>query len=330
MSKGICILGEFDSDNNLLDVSKELVTVAYKMSNSLQEVSVILITSKENLEDDFQALSSCGANKIYVVKTSEILGYFTDIYTTVVLELLRQINPSIFLMGATTQGKDLAPRVAASLDVGLVSDCTDLYLADDGVLEGTCQIFGGQFMQTVSSKAFPQIVTVRPHVFSYENVLFEKARVIYKDINTGLISNRVELLEFLKYEFSASSTLEDSPIIISGGRGIGSQAGFELLIELAKLVGGAVGASRYAVDAGWCEPALQIGLTGKIVSPKIYLACGISGAVQHLSGIQNAGKIIAINKNPNAPIFENADYGLVADVFEVIPQLINELKKKEG
>lgn len=326
--RGICVLGEFDTENNLLDVTKELTSKAKELIKINEQVSVILLTSKENLDSDFDVLSACGANKIYVVKTSDVEHYFTDIYLTVILEVLRQINPSIFMIGATTQGRDIAPRLATALNTGLTADCTELSVRDNGLLEATRPTYGGRLMATILCKNFPQMVTVRPHVFSCSNTPYNKAQVIYKDINTGLIPNRVELMEFLKYEFAAGSTIEDSQIIIAGGRGIGSQAGFELLIELAKLLGGTVGASRYAVDAGWCEHTLQIGQTGKTVSPKIYIACGISGAIQHIAGIQNAETIIAINKDPQAPIFENADYGLVGDVFEVIPQLINELKKE--
>lgn len=325
--RGVCILGEFDIENNLLDVTKELTSKAKELTRIAEQVSVILITSKDNLDNDFEVLSSCGADKIYVVKAQEAAHYATDIYTPVVFELLKQIKPSIFMIGATTQGRDIAPRLAMALNTGLTADCTALSTKNDGTLEATRPTYGGRLMATILCKTFPQMVTVRPHVFSCNNIPHNKANIIYKDINTGLIANRIEPMEFIKYSEN-STALEDAEIIVAGGRGLGSQGAFELLIELAKLLGGSVGATRYAVDAGWCENSLQIGQTGKTVSPKIYLACGISGAIQHLAGIQNADKIIAINNDPNAPIFENADYGIVADVLEIIPQLINELKKE--
>ena len=243
---------------------------------------------------------------------------------------MREIQPEIFLIGATNQGRDLAPRISTALHTGLTADCTGLDINAKGQLAATRPTFGGQLMATILCKNLPQMATIRPKVFkpASENIV-KKAEIITMPVNLDGLEKRVELLEFKKAITKELNDLDSAEIIVAGGRGMKNAQGFLLLKEFADKLGGTVGATRLAVEMGLATHDMQVGQTGKTVSPKLYIACGISGAVQHTIGMADSERIIAINSDKNAPIFEIADYGYVGDVFEVVPQLV-ELLRSEG
>ena len=271
----------------------------------------------------------------YIMTTLEELGLlkmdFLGLRTLTVIQdtidLVKEISPEIMLIGATNQGRDLAPRISSALHTGLTADCTDLDINEKSQLAATRPTFGGQLMATILCKKMPQMATVRPKVFKPmdENAV-RNTEFIYKTADIKDIENRIEIIDFVKTLDNELNELDSAEIIVSGGRGIGTVEGFEMLKELAELLGGTVGASRVAVDMGIADKSIQIGQTGKTVRPKIYIACGISGAIQHIVGMQDSDKIIAINSDENAPIFNVADLGIVGDVNKVIPELIAKLK----
>lgn len=331
------------------NVALELLGEGYRLSRDISDdtkVCAVLVGSEvEGLTDELYAY---GADKVYLIDNPLLKNYTTDGYTKVITDAINEYKPEIMLFGATHIGRDLAPRVAARLDTGLTADCTRLdvdtnnyieylnknttldtsslasRLGDKG-LKQTRPAFGGNLMATiVCPNTRPQMSTVRPGVMQkLEKDVSRKGELIKVDAKLEGSDLRVKVLDIIK-EAKERVSLCDAEIICSGGRGLGNETGFELLRKLAKAVGGEVGASRAAVDAGWIDPAHQVGQTGTTVKPKIYFACGISGAVQHIAGMQSADCIIAINKDADAPIFEVADYGIVGDLFQVIPELINQ------
>ncbi len=256
-----------------------------------------------------------GFDKVFVVE--KLTEYNTDLYTAAALDLIKEIQPSIVLIGATNQGRDLAPRIASALNTGLTADCTDLTLSKHGLLEATRPTFGGQLMAVIICKTKPQMATVRPGVFKPAES-DKLPEIIYRD--APYVHPRVELLDFSEQPRKVNE-LETAEIIVTGGAGIGAD-GFRLLEEFAAALGAKVGATRGAVHTGLASAAQQIGQTGLTVSPKLYIACGVSGSVQHIVGMCGSKKIVAINIDPDAPIFQNCDVGYVGDIFEVIPQLM--------
>jgi len=275
----------------------------------------------KNLADE---LIEYGASKVYLVESALLENYTTDGYAKVLSDAINQYKPEIVLYGATHIGRDLAPRIAARVNTGLTADCTKLEIdPDDKKLKQTRPAFGGNLMATIICPEHrPQMSTVRPGVM-------EKAErndnnlgfVVKVDINLKSEDIRTIVIDVVKHKKEMVS-LTDADIIVSGGKGLGSPEGFKIIKELADVLGGTVGASRAAVDAGWIDHANQVGQTGTTVKPKIYFACGISGAIQHLAGMSQSDIIIAINKNPLAPIFDVADYGIVGDIYEIVPMLI--------
>lgn len=274
-------------------------------------------------------LFAYGAEKVYLAEDEELAAYRTDAYTKVIFAAITEYKPEIVLLGATHIGRDLGPCLAVKANTGLTADCTKLEIdPEDKKIKQTRPAFGGNLMATiVCPNHRPQMSTVRPGVM-------EKAE--YKSGSTGEVISlkvsfaagdiRTRVLEIVK-KAGETISLTDAEVIVSGGMGLGSQEGFALLKQLADQLGGVVAASRAAVDAGWIDHAYQVGQTGTTVKPKIYIACGISGAIQHVAGMQEAEQIIAINKNESAPIFEVADYGIVGDLYQVIPVLLEELGK---
>jgi electron transfer flavoprotein alpha subunit len=255
-------------------------------------------------------------------------NYTTDAYTKVICDLANSLKPEVILYGATYIGRDLAPRIAARMKTGLTADCTALDIDENGLLLQIRPAFGGNLIATIiCPERRPQMATIRPGVM--KKALMDEGRrgevieikpvIEEKDIRTEIIS--------IIKEARQKVNLEEADIIVSGGRGVGGPEGFKLIEELAEVLGGVVGASRAAVEAGWIPSDHQVGQTGKTVRPKLYIACGISGAIQHIAGMGGAKTIVAINKNPDAPIFKIADYGIVGDLFKVIPALIEEIKE---
>lgn len=325
--KGVWVYIE-QVDGQAKGVGFELLGQGRKLADALgEDLAAVVIGSK--VENIAQQAFVNGADKVYLADKSDYSYYNTDIYTSIVADLITMHKPSVVLIGATHDGRDLAPRVACRVQTGLTADCTDLSIDEStGLVAWTRPAFGGNIMATIlCPDQRPQMGTVRPKVFK---------RPIPDNTRSGEIIRitepkqgqaiRTKLIDIVKV-CTESCNLEEAEIIVSGGRGMGNPENFKLIEELAAVLGGAVGASRAVVDAGW-KPALhQIGQTGKTVGPKVYFACGISGAIQHVAGVSSSDIIIAINKDKNAPIFRLADYGIVGDVLEVLPELIAEFKR---
>jgi electron transfer flavoprotein alpha subunit len=250
------------------------------------------------------------------------------------IRLTQKYHPEVMLLGATTMGRDLAGAVATSLQTGLTADCTGLSIDPQSkLLEQTRPAYGGNIMATIlCEKSRPQMATVRPRVMPLpERDDTRRGEIVREPLGMTEDDIAVKLVEYLPEAKSEDEVrLEDAHVIVAGGRGLGGAAGFEMLRELADLLGGVVGASRAAVDSGWMPHFFQVGQTGKTVRPKLYFACGISGAIQHLVGMQTSDVIVAINRDPNAPIFQMANYGIVGDVYRIVPSLIKTVKEKLG
>lgn len=313
-------------NGKLMNVALELLGEGHKLSREIggRKVCAVLIGSET--DHIVKELFAYGADVIYQIDNPLLKNYTTDGYTKVLTEAINEYLPEIVIFGATHIGRDLAPRVAARLDTGLTADCTKLDIDPvDKKLMQTRPAFGGNIMATIiCPKNRPQMSTVRPGVMDkLEKDENKKGELIKIDAKLKASDIRTNVLEVVKAA-KALVSLTDADIICSGGRGLGDPSGFELIAKLAEKVGGVVGSSRAAVDAGWIDHSHQVGQTGTTVKPKIYFACGISGAIQHLAGMQTSDIIIAINKDPDAPIFEVADYGIVGDLYKVIPQIIAE------
>ena len=327
--KDIWIIAERTQENKITGVTLELINAAKELSSKLndEKAGVLLLTGNSDVEPLIQELSEAGAQKIYLIQDENLENYSTELYTKAACDAINQKNPSIVLIGATTTGRDLAPRISARLNTGLTADCTSLDINEKGLLAATRPTFGGNLMATILCKTSrPQMATVRPKVLpkpepdSSNTAEVEKLQV---ELNPSDIKVKVlECVDLCK----AACKIEDADIIIAGGRGVKSAEGFKILEELAKELGGAVGASRACIDAGWRSHCDQVGQTGKTVCPKIYIACGISGAVQHIAGMNSSDIIIAINKDPEASIFQFATYGITGDLFEVVPALTEAVK----
>ncbi len=329
--KGIWVFAEQHA--GIIDsVSFELLNEARKLAKDLKEdVSAILLGS-ENIKENIKELIEYGADNVYVAQDASLSNYLTEPYSEIISDMIEKYKPEIFLLGATTTGRDLAARIAAKVYCGLTADCTGLDIdPEKKIIRQTRPAFGGNIMATiVAPNHRPQMSTVRPNVFKKApkdpsrkgNVIEVKAKISEKAL-------RVKILEIIR-STEKKVNLSEAEIIVSGGRGIGSADNFKLLQALADVLGGAVGASRATVDAGWISHFHQVGQTGKTVAPKVYIACGISGAIQHLAGMSSSDIIIAINKDPHAPIFNMATYGIVGDVLEVVPVMTKKFKELMG
>lgn len=323
--KGVWVFAE-QREGKLLNVAVELMGEGRKIADTLGvELTAVLLGSK--LDEAAERLVKYGADKVLYVDNELLNVYTTDGYTKVISELVSDKKPEIMLIGATNIGRDLGPRLSARLGTGLTADCTRLEIdEEDNKLLQTRPAFGGNLMATiVCPNHRPQMSTVRPGVMEkaqYDETRQGKIEIIDVDLSKSDI--KAEVIEVVK-SGKGEVALEEAPIIVSGGRGLGTRENFELVEKLAKKLGGVVGASRATVDEGWVEHSHQVGQTGKTVRPKLYIACGISGAIQHLAGMQEADCIVAINKNPDAPIFKIADFGIVGDVNEIIPAIIEAL-----
>ncbi|HSA06590.1 MAG TPA: electron transfer flavoprotein subunit alpha/FixB family protein [Candidatus Gastranaerophilales bacterium] len=330
--KGIWVIAEKTSENTITGVTLELINAARRLSEKLnnEEVGALLLAGNNNIESLVKELSEAGAQKIYLVQNENLEQYSTELYVKAACEAIKQKNPSIVLIGATTTGRDIAPRISARLNTGLTADCTELDINEQGLLAATRPTFGGNLMATILCKVCrPQMATVRAKVLpkpepDHSNV----AQVERIDVELDPSEIKVKILECLN-SCKAACKIEDAEIIVSGGRGIKNAEGFKILEELASTLGGAVAASRACVDAGWRGHCDQVGQTGKTVCPKVYIACGISGAIQHLAGMSSSDIIIAINKDPEAPIFQFATYGIVGDLFEIVPELTKAIKNSQ-
>jgi electron transfer flavoprotein alpha subunit len=325
--KGVWVFIEH-RDGHIRNVSLELLGEGRKLAEELgEEVSAVLIGDK--VAEMSKDLFASGADNVYLAEGTAFKHYTTDAYTIVFTHLIKKYLPSVILLGATNDGRDLGPRIAARVKTGLTADCTSLAIdMETRLVAWTRPAFGGNIMATIfCPNNRPQMGTVRPKVFKKpEPDYIRTGKIIREELAINEEDIRTKLIDVVKV-CSFSCNLEDAEIIVSGGRGLGKPEGFRIVEELAQVLKGTVGSSRAAVDAGWKPYPHQVGQTGKTVAPKIYIACGISGAIQHLAGMQTSDVIIAINTDPDAPIFKVATYGIVGDVYEVVPALTAKLRE---
>lgn len=328
---GVWVLAE-THDGKLADVTLELVSEGRKLADELG-TQVSLVLAGQDVEPLGQIAAQYGADKVYLVEHETLAQYRTDPFTSVICGLINKYKPEIVLIGATTMGRDLASRIAARIGAGLTADCTGLAIdPETRLLQQTRPAFGGNVMATIQCRnARPQMSTVRPRVMKKAQPDASRtAEVIRETVNLNEKSIATKIIEIIKEEGTDAIDVQDAEIIVSGGRGLRKAENFALIRELAEVIGAAVGASRATVDAGWIPAYHQVGQTGKTVQPKLYIACGISGAVQHLAGMGSSDCIVAINSDPDAPIFGVAHYGIVGDLFEVVPALTRKLKQELG
>ena len=325
--KGIWVFIE-QKNGKIQSVAYELLGKAQELSKKLNcQVSGVLIGN--NLKDQVDEVIWHGADNIYLVEAPEIANFQDEPYTRILVELIKKYKPEILLCGATNIGRSLISRVAINIKAGLTADCTGLDIdPDKKILLQTRPAFGGNIMATIISPNFrPQMATVRHKVMQpMEQDKKRKGKIIRESFDSALYASRTKLLDIVE-EVESLVNLAEADIIVSGGRGMRGPENFKLLEELAHVLGAAIGSSRAAVDAGWMPYSHQVGQTGRTVAPKIYFACGISGQIQHLVGMQSSKIIVAINKDPEAPIFKVATYGIVGDLFQIIPALTKKFKE---
>jgi electron transfer flavoprotein alpha subunit len=325
--KGVWVFAE-QKDGLVQSIAYELLGEGRKLADVLgMELSAVLLG--HTIQNQVSALRLRGADRIYLVDRAELAYFQDEPYANVLIDLVRRHKPAILLCGATTIGRSLAPRVAVKLNTGLTADCTELAIdPTTGNLLQTRPTFGGNILATIISPNHrPQMATVR-HKVMKEAIIAEgrNAEIILEQVANALVHSRTRRLRF-ELEQETTINISEANIIVSGGRGLQAPENFSLIRELAEVLGAGVGSSRAAVDAGWISYSHQVGQTGKTVCPKIYIACGISGQIQHLAGMSSSDLIIAINKDKDAPIFKVANYGLIGDLFKILPLLTREFKK---
>ncbi|MCT4566645.1 MAG: electron transfer flavoprotein subunit alpha/FixB family protein [Maledivibacter sp.] len=315
----------------IMPVVIELLGEGRKLANEIG-TKLCTIVLGNNIDDLSKELIAYGADKVYSAQHDLLEKFTTDGYTKVIADAIEEFKPEIVLYGATHIGRDLAPRIAARVDTGLTADCTKLEIdPKDKKIMQTRPAFGGNLMATIICQDHrPQMSTVRPGVMDKAHKDdSRKGEVIKLEVKLTKEDVRTEVVEIVKTKKEMVS-LTDTDVIVAGGRGLGKPEGFSLLKELADKLDGVLGASRAAVDNGWIDHSHQVGQTGTTVKPKLYIACGISGAIQHMAGMQNSDLIIAINKNPDAPIFKITDFGIVGDLYEVVPAFMEALDNAEN
>ena len=339
--KGVFVFAQ-QVDNKLNGIALELVGKGKDLAKDLgTEVTAVLIGS--DVMSLTKELAEYGADRIIVVDDPELKEYRTEPYAHALAEVIKKYKPEIMLVGATAIGRDLGPRVSARIHTGLTADCTQLEIGDFPInpIPGREQLhnqllmtrpaFGGNTIATIACPNFrPQMATVRPGVMQKAERV-EGAQAVIEEFNPGFVPNNkyVEILDIVK-AVSDVEDIMDAKILVSGGRGVGSAENFKLLDDLAEALGGTVSCSRAVVDAGWKSKDLQVGQTGKTVRPHVYFAIGISGAIQHLAGMEESDIIIAINKDETAPIFDVADYGIVGDLNKILPALTENIKEAKA
>jgi electron transfer flavoprotein alpha subunit len=322
--RGVMIFAE-QRHGKISPVVYELIGKGAELAEKLGEPLKAVFLGNE-MREEAEELIRYGVEEVYLYQDPKLEVFKDDPYNQIISDLVQEVKPSIILMGATSIGRSLAPRISAILGTGLTADCTGLEIDKDGNLIQIRPAFGGNVMAKIlCTNNRPQMATVRYKVMKKAELKpSSKGNVKEMVFDIGNIINRTEVIDFKKMDSRIS--IVEADIIVSGGKGLGRPEGFESLRELASLLGGAIGASRSAVDEGWIDYSHQVGLSGRTVRPKIYIACGISGSVQHLAGMQTSEIIIAINNDPNASIFKVATYGIVGDLYGVIPELIKKIK----
>ncbi len=322
MAKGVWIVAEH-RNGALRNVSFEIASVARKLADELgEEVCAVLVGS--GVEGIAPELGKYGVDKIYVADDAMFADYMTDAYSAAVAKVVKENDASILLLASSVQGKDLSSRLVGTLATGMASDCTDVKIAD-GKLLAIRPMYAGKCFGEIVVESYPQMASLRPKVFAaVENA--KAGEVVKFDAGIAADALKTKVLETQK-DASGKVDLTEADVIVSGGRGMKGADEYKIIEELADLLGAAVGASRAAVDAGWRPQSDQVGQTGKVVSPNLYVACGISGAIQHLAGMSSSKYIVAINKDSEAPIFARADYGIVDDLFKIVPEVTAAAKK---
>ncbi len=322
MAQGVVVIAEY-WNNSFRKISIEAVCEGKRLAAELGETLTAVVMGA-GVTDAASELAKYGADKIIVADDPALKSFRGEAYANVLCDILAEYPPSMVITGATNTGIELSARVAARMGVGLATACT-AFKVDDGRLVATRPLYGGRAIAEVDIAGTPQMATIRPNMMAIVESEVP-AEVAAFTVNVGEV--KVELLEE-NIEVSAKVDLTEADYVVSGGRGMNGED-FSILEELASLLGGAIGASRNAVDAGWRPHSDQVGQTGKVVSPKLYLACGISGAMQHTAGISTSDTIVAINNDPDALIFRIADYCIVDDLFQVVPSITNEIKTLKG
>jgi len=325
--RGIWVITE--QRNGLIQsCSAELLGAARGLATKL-DVPVTAVLIGGNVSEPGTLLGA-GADEVLYVKNEALSHFGVEPYSKVIADLINKRKPEIVLGAATFIGRSLLSRIAVKVHAGLTADCTGLDIdTEKRLLQQTRPAFGGNIMATIICPEHrPQMATVRPKVMKPLSEPYNSSGAV-TELSVDSTDNRVKFLEFVADDTSQIN-ISEADIIVTGGRGLADPKNFSLIQELAEVLGGAVGASRSAVDAGWINYSHQVGQTGRTVSPKIYIALGVSGAIQHLVGMQSSDYIIAVNKDPNAPIFKVADVGIVGDLFEVVPKLVSEIKKRKG
>lgn len=321
-------------------MSKDVVAITEQSEGNFKKISFEAVTQGRIIADitggrltalvfgvpsDTSILGTYGADQVICLDHPSLNEYMTDTYTHVTAEYIRNTSSGFIIIGSSTRGKDLAARLAARLNAPLAMDCINIRIENNSMI-ATRPMYGGKVLADVSLTGYPQIASIRPNAIGMKKLASPKngtQEIIKPDIGNPMLS----LID--KQVNTAKKELTDADIVVSGGRGMGS-SDFSVLEKLAELLDAAVGASRSAVDEGWRPHSDQVGQTGKVVSPKLYIACGISGAIQHLAGMSSSKVIVAINKDPDAPIFAKADYGIVGDLFEIVPLVTEEIRKLKG
>ena len=334
--KGVFIYAQ-QVDNKIDNIAFELLGKAKDLAADIETKEVTAVLLGDGVTGLADQLAEYGADRVIVVDDPELKEYRTEPYTIALVEVINKYKPEIMLVGATAIGRDLGPRVSARVATGLTADCTVLEIGEfkargdaeprQGQLLMTRPAFGGNTSATIACPNHrPQMATVRPGVMQKKDkIKGAKAEVIVEKVDLTPNSKFVEILEIVK-SVSTTADIADAKILVSGGRGVGSPENFAMLDDLAEAIGGTVSCSRAVVDSGWKPKDLQVGQTGKTVRPQVYFAIGISGAIQHVAGMEESDIIIAINKDPDAPIFDVADYGIVGDALKIVPKLTEAIK----
>ncbi len=326
--KGIWVYAEW-REGGVHRVSHELLSAARVLADKLGvELAAVLLGHR--LEGIHEELIAHGADVVYVVDNPKLAHFTDEAYAGALVDLARRKKPEILIAGATSMGRSFIPRVAASLQTGLTADCTELDISQEKLLLQTRPAFGGNVMATIiCPNRRPQMATVRPKVMKPVRQEGRRGRVEIVEMSEDCLKSRIEVLETIP-EADQTANLAEAEVIVTGGRGLQKAENFKLVENVAGLLCGAVGSTRGAVDEGWIAPSHQVGQTGRTVAPTLYMAVGVSGAIQHIVGMQGSKIIVAVNKDPEAPIFDVASYGVVADLFDFMPAFARTIERERG
>lgn len=325
MPQGVMTIAE-QRDGSIRKISYEIVSEGRRLADALGHVLTSVLLGS-GVKDKAATLGHYGADRVVVADDPRLEKYTSDAYVAVIAELVKAHDPAILLLGASVQGKDLSARLSARLGIAMAQDCTAFAL-DNGNLVATRPVYAGKaFARLTFHDSWPQMATARPNVMAVgEPDTSKNPDIVQASVNLSDSILRTKVIDVMK-DVSGKLDLTEADKIVSGGRGMKGPENYKILEDLADVIGATVGASRSAVDAGWRPHTDQVGQTGKVVSPNLYIACGISGAIQHLAGMSTSKVIVAINKDPDAPIFQRADYGVVDDLFKIVPALTAAFKK---